>query len=281
MLYKKISIIILLTSLLMLTVCLTIHFNTYFNISAPIYKNLVSARLLGVNNRDFFMELVWESQNKTFTSYSIDASELHFYERGIEIARVYLDDTIIINPFTSSIFIASATLNRDTFENLIYNYIEAFTFNLQGSIRAKTLFFGRELILEKNIPINIKELFNGFLQESFRNAVSMENISMAREADINILNCEINLYNRTGFDLFISSFEGNININRISNGTVISFEPISFSNNETTRNSNMSFRLDDNIQEDSSYFRYILEGIMTAVYWDTEFFFPIEIVGEI
>jgi len=265
----------------MLTVCLTIHFNTYFNISAPIYKNLVSARLLGVNNRDFFMELVWESQNKTFTSYSIDASELHFYERGIEIARVYLDDTIIINPFTSSIFIASATLNRDTFENLIYNYIEAFTFNLQGSIRAKTLFFGRELILEKNIPINIKELFNGFLQESFRNAVSMENISMAREADINILNCEINLYNRTGFDLFISSFEGNININRISNGTVISFEPISFSNNETTRNSNMSFRLDDNIQEDSSYFRYILEGIMTAVYWDTEFFFPIEIVGEI
>ena len=280
MTYKIINLCLIVASIILLCGSIFIHVNAFVNISEPEFENLISARLLGVNNRDFFLELVFQTQNMSNVVYQIRDAELYFFEFERTIANVYLYDTVNINPFTSSIFEVNATLNRDIFERLIADFIDAYSFILIGSIQVKTFFFSRELKVYYNIPINIKELFNNFLGESFKNSISVENISLTEEGSLIFLDCDINVFNRTGFDLNINSFEGIINVNRISDGRCISFEPIGFSSNHPTRSSTLRFRIHDDVLGDAQNLRYIIEGTMTAILWETEFNFPILIIGE-
>ena len=265
----------------MLSICIALYIYKYMYIQDIEFKELVSARMLGANDKDFFLELIWNAQNSSYTAFKIDIAELFFYEFEEVIARVFLDDTVYINPFTASVFVVNATLNRETYERLIYNFIDAYAFNLIGTAKAKTLFFSKNLRIDKHIPINIKDIYCAFLSESFKNSILVENIDLIGRQNNLYIDCNITIFNRTGFDLYISDFEGNIYLSRVGNGVSTHFEPIRFIDNETTNTSSMSFVLDTHIPNDTAYHRYLIEGTMTAVFWDTEFKFPIEIIGEL
>ena len=264
----------------MLLFCTLFHFFSYKNISNIDLNGIVSARMLGANGKDVFLEISIEARSPLNILFWIDSPELYFYEFGEKIANVYLYETLYINPFEPSFFVINTTINRETYESLIYNFIEAYTFNLIGTIRTNTLFFSKELQVYRQIPINIKELFENFLNESFRNSIYVENIYWdVLENDV-LIECEINIFNRTGFELCVENFVGEIYLNRIGLGVSSFFNPIKFSDYETTKVSSIEFILENNISEEHNNYRYLIDGIISTVFWNTVFNFPIQIIGE-
>ena len=279
MVVKKINRYFLISSIIMLGIITFIQFYVYQNIKEPVFIQLVSARILGANERDFFIDLIWEVNNESITAYNIDITELNFHEFNETIARVYFNDMIKINPFTVSTFKVTATLNRDTFERLMSNYIESYSFNLTGTAKAKTLFFSKDLDIYKFIPINIISLINDFLYESFKNSIIVERITYSEQSGRLLVDCDISLYNRTGLEMIVSDFEGKLYLNNFE-GTVIHFEPIRFVNNMPRRVSRIRFGIDNYPLEDSINNRYYIDGNITASLWEKEFIFPVEIIGE-
>ena len=243
----------------------------------PEFLGLMSTRLLGANDRDIFIEMTWNVRNVSLFPYILDNATLHFHEQEIQIARVFLDDAVIVNAFANTRIKVNAAINRDIFERLIRNSIDDYSFDLRGSAEARFLFiFGKKLPIAQYIPIRITNLLSDFLQDSFKNAIFFEQIIITDTST----DCIIVFINRTGFEMEIMAFDGKIQIGKSHSGTADYFFPVYFREDESRKTTRIRFRTESTLIDRNFNQRYFVDGRMKVELWGREYAFPVYLLGE-
>jgi len=264
-------------SIVILLLCI-IHTLIVYKITLPPeFVKLTSTRLLGANERDIFIEMTWTVKNVSLFPYVLDNTNLYFHEQEIQIARVFFEDAVLINAFADSKIKVNAAINRDVFERLIRNSIDDYSFDLRGTAEAKFLFvLARKLSVTQHIPINITNLVTNFLQDSFKNAIYLEQILLAE----NYINCIIAIINRPGFKMDITAFEGNIQIGKSKSGRAEYFYTTQFSPEDIKKTTRLRFTTEQNLIDKNFSQSYFIEGLLTVILWGREYNFPIKVVGD-
>ena len=243
----------------------------------PEFQSLINTRLLGANDRDIFIEMTWNVRNVSLFPYILDNANLFFYEQEFQIARVFLEDAVIVNAFAHTRIKVNAAINRDIFERLIRNSIDDYSFDLRGTAEARFLFvFGKELQMTQYIPIRITKLLSDFLQDSFKNAIFFEQIIIAD----NSTDCIIVFINRTGFEMEIMAFDGKIQIGKSHSGTADYFFPVYFREDERRKTTRIRFKTESTLLDRNFSQRYFVEGRMKVGLWGREYAFPVYLLGE-
>ena len=275
--YKKVNKILLCLSILLIASCLSFYVYKYVNIQSPEFDNLISARIIGANESDIFVEMTWAVKNPSRLYYMIDDTDIYFYEFGEPIARIFFEERISVNPFSSTNVRTIATINRYNFERLMYNFIAEYSFNIIGTARARVLFFPKTIRINQFIPINIKAMVNDFLQESFRNAITVERLHVRGTQ----LEFSLGFLNRTGLNLEISEFSGEVEINRTVSSSRSVFEPVVFDSNNPRLLTWLRFNFVNQAVFVGQPLRYVVSGMFIIRLWDGEYRIPVELVGEL
>jgi len=274
--YKRLNLILMIVIVLTFSSLVIFYIYKYINIEPPTFDGLVSTRILGANERDVFLEMVWRVQNPSGLHYTITHTNMHFYEFGEPIARIFFEENLSINPTKSTNVRVYATIEKGVFESLMYNFIDVYSFNMSGTARARVLFFTKELQMHQFIPISIKEMVTNFLQLSFRNAIAVERVGF-NNTDVEF---HLRLLNRTGFDLVITEFNGDLEVNRNIVGFNPVLEPVIFADNSTRGTTRLRFTTSQRFAGNDQPFRYVLSGLMKLNLWETEYLVAVEISGE-
>jgi hypothetical protein len=272
----KINAFFVYASVIMLSLCLILNIYTYYSLKHPEFKTQQSERVLGVGDQDVYLEMVWSFENPSKLPYRISKSELYFYENEDPVARIYFSRNQLIKAFTKSNLNVNLTINKDFFEMLMQNNIDTYSFNMQGYAQARVLFFPKKVEINQYIPINISNLLSDFLDESFRNAVIFEGLTISRS----YIESEVIIINRTGFDLFIDDFEGHLEINNNISGSTDVFTPISFTSDEKSKTTYIRFISEEPIVDIPTAYSYLITGYLSVQLWELEYVFPIIIMGE-
>ena len=278
--FKKINLILIVLIALLLSFVVVYNVHKYMKIEAPTFERLVSARIMGTNERDVFLEMVWSVQNPSRRNFSISETEMFFYEFGEPIARIYFEEKIRISPRRSTNIKVYATIEKHKFESLMYNFIDVYSFNMSGTTKASTLFMRKELKMFQFIPINIKEMVTNYLILSFRNAIAVDRVNFYNEGSNSGVEFNLRMLNRTGFDLRIEDFTGDLEINRTISGFNPVIEQVAYLDGVTRGITKLRFSLDQRFVADEQPFRYVISGLMKMVLWDTEYIVSVEISGD-
>jgi len=265
---------------LLLASLVVFYIYKYINIEPPTFESLVSTRILGTNDRDVFLEMVWRVQNPSGLHYTITHTNMHFFEFGEPIARIFFEENLSISPTKSTNVRVFATIEKSVYESLMYNFIDVYSFNLSGTARARVLFFTKELQMSQFIPISIKEMVTNFLQMSFRNAIVVDRVEFQNVANHTEAEFHLRLLNRTGFNLVISEFNGDLDLNRNIVGFNSVIGPVVFTDNITRATTRLRFTLSQRFASDGQPIRYVVTGLLKLNLWDTEYVVAVEISGE-
>ena len=278
--YKRLNLILMIVIVLTFSSLVIFYIYKYINIEPPTFDGLVSTRILGANERDVFLEMVWRVQNPSGLHYTITHTNMHFYEFGEPIARIFFEENLSINPTKSTNVRVYATIEKGVFESLMYNFIDVYSFNMSGTVRARVLFFTKELQMFQFIPISIKEMVTNFLQMSFRNAIAVERVGFHNVGNTTEAEFHLRLLNRTGFDLAVTEFNGDLDLNRNITGFNSALMPVVFRDNMSRGTTRLRFTLNQRFVHDDQPIRYVISGLMKLSLWEREYLVAVEISGE-
>jgi len=262
-------------SLILIGLCVLINVATYFLIPSPVFENLISARILGKNETDTFLEMIWEINSNSYFAYIIDYTELYLVEEGNAITKVNTDNNINVNPYEVSLVKMTATINNAWFAQFAGDPRELYPFNIQGNVVTRVLFFYKVLNINQILPIKLKLLVNDFLVDSFKNSLMIESVRISDD----FVECNLNIVNRSMFDLDITEFSGSMQINNNLFGTVNLFTPVSFLNHETRKTGYVRFITNRPAPQNLNN-RYFIEGHLKVHCFNFDFIFPISIIGQ-
>ena len=278
--FKRINNFLIILSVIIIFVCVVYNVIAYSFISSLEFSRIVSTRIIGTDLNHIFVEIEWEVHNNSVSSFIMNFKEAYLYELGEQVSNIYFDDVNIIKGFSTARLTIRADISRDLFERLMTNHIDFYSFHLIADATGWILFFPKIIRIDHYLPIDIRMLINHFLSESLRNFITVETVSFITERNDSYLLCNISVYNRCQMDLFFREFEGTVEINRESTGVLTNFTPIRFASNETVKNTNMRFRL-------NQYFRpndtagFILNGAFKVALWGRVYTIPVELIGEV
>ena len=224
-------------SLILIGLCVIVNVATYLLTPSPVFNNLISARILGKNETDTFLEMVWELDSQSYFAYVADSTELYIVEGGYAIARLNTDNNIAVRPSEVTMVKMSVIMNNEWFERFAKDPNELYPFQVQGTVVAKVLFFYKVLPVNQTMPIKLKLLVNDFLTDSFKNAIMIENVRVTN----NYVDCNLNIFNRPAFDMELKELSGSIQINNNLFGTVNQFTPVSFRSDENRKPGQVRF----------------------------------------
>ena len=277
---KRLNIFLIIISILIIFVCFVYNAIAYSFISNLEFNRIISTRIIGTDVNDIFVEIVWEVQNDSISSYNLSINEAYLFELGERVGNIYFDPISTIKGNSGTRLSIRADIPREIFERLMTNHIDSYTFHMIADATGWILFFPKNIRINQHLPIDIRLLINHFLSESLRNFLSVESAGIISERNANYLLCNISVYNRCQMDLFFREFEGTVEIDREFTGVLAGFEPIRFAANETVKNTNMRFRIDRNfIPNDTAGF--ILNGAFKVALWGRVYVVPIELMGEV
>jgi hypothetical protein len=222
--------------------------------------------------------MTWIAKNVSLFPFIIDNTNLHFHEQELQIARVFFDDSVLINAFAESRIKINAGISKDIFETFAKNLIDQYSFDLRGTVEAKfLLFLTKELRIAQHIPIDISFLLKNFLEDSFKRAIFIEQILLTETH----VECIVSFLNRPGFPMYIANFDGNIQIGRTNSGRSDFFGPIFLEQNQQRNTTRIRFTRENTILDGSFNQRFFIEGNLTVILWGAEYVFPIRLVEEL
>ena len=278
---KKINFSLLTISFVLILFSISIKMIAFLNIKAPEFKKLISARIIGTDERNMFIEMIWELNNVSNIPYSLRNSEMFFFESENKIASIVFDDKFTVKSFSSTSIKINVTLDKRIFEKLVLNYIDSYSFHLQGNADVRFLFFSKKIFLNQFIPVNIKSLINDFLIDGLKNFFQIKSVESHFENEKSNLIFKIDALNRISLPHTILSFKGKVFINKEITGTVYTFSPVQFIDEINNVNTELIFKLDNKFETDIVPFRYFIKGFLEVRIWDNLYDIPFEMIGEI
>jgi len=273
--------ILLYVCLCILALCLAYHLIVYFLVKPFVFQELTSAKILGSNEKYFFVEMKWNIANRYIVPYKVSVTESFFFENEVILGEVeFVGETQRIGSFKPNELTLNATIPRDTFQLLMSNMIDQYAFHMVAYANVQSLFFKKEMRIDQFLPVNINRLMIDFLSSEFGNRISVKNVYFQDIQNQTIMTCEVDVMNRGGLELFFRNFEGRVSVNPQVNGTASAFTPVHFLPNETAKTMQIVFRL-DNLLQSKENIGYTINGSMQVNLWSRTYRFTIELIGEV
>jgi hypothetical protein len=276
---KKFNAIFFVISLVIFSMCLAYNVIAYIHVTPPTIDEFVSARIIGTDAELIFIEMIWSIKNNSHFPFYLQINEAHFFENNQLMSTVHFPLTTLIAPIYDGTIKFRASIPRETFGNLMSNYIDAYSFHLRAESVAKIMGISKKINIEQHLPINLRYLVTEFLRDSFKNAIDIENPHYIIEGDYAVFVCEVNIYNRGQLSLSFRDFEGKVEINREVTGVSMTFSPFYLTTDDTSQTTTLRFSLDGLLTTEDSL-GFIITGILRVGIWERIYHFPIQWIGE-
>ena len=279
---KKINKIILLTSCTILLICAIFNVWIFYSIEPPVFNTVISATIVGTDEHNISVEMTIDIDNTSKIPFKITDTDIFFYDFENTIARVHLVEETFINALSNTIIKINACIQKETFENLMINAIEQYSFHLVGNIQTKVFFIPKHLKVNKYVAVDVNSLLTKFITDSFKNSIVIDDIRFINESNFDFMLCNITFLNKAGLHLYIKNFVANVEVNSYSYGTMDFFEPFAFRHHEARKVASARFRFPqsrENLTGIGQY-RYCIDGNMIVELWEQTYQFPVEMIGE-